>query len=139
MRLSETQQQRILEVTRQNFGDDAKAWLFGSRVDDTRRGGDVDLYIETRQSNNLMAELRCKMAIEESLDPHVDLVVNDHVKDKPIYKIAKKQGVQLCDPLDNGLELIAAPVIDQFNIGPGFSCAGNSTSQALVGEHIKSV
>jgi len=69
--------------------------LFGSRVDDTRRCGDVDLYIETRQSNNLMAELRCKMAIEESLDLHVDLVVNDHVKDKPIYKIAKKQGVQL--------------------------------------------
>ena len=96
MRLSETQQQCILEATRQNFGDDAKAWLFGSRVDDTRRGGDVDLYIETRQSsNNLMAELRCKMAIEESLDLHVDLVVNDHVKDMPIYKIAKKQGVQL--------------------------------------------
>ncbi len=95
MRLSETQQQRILEATRQNFGDDAKAWLFGSRVDDTRRGGDVDLYIETRQSNNLMAELRCKIAIEESPDLHVDLVVNDHVKDKPIYKIAKKQSVQL--------------------------------------------
>ena len=43
MRLSETQQQRILEATRQNFGDDAKAWLFGSRADDTRRGGEVDL------------------------------------------------------------------------------------------------
>ena len=95
MRLSETQRQRILEVTRQNFGDDAKAWLFGSRVDYTRRGGDVDLYIETGQSNNLMAELRCKMAIEESLDLHVDLVPNDSEKDNPVYKIAKKQGVQL--------------------------------------------
>ncbi len=95
MRLSETEQQCILEATRQNFGDDAKAWLFGSRADDTRRGGEVDLYIDTRQRNNLMAELRCQMAIEESLDLHVDLVVNDHVKDMPIYKIAKKQGVQL--------------------------------------------
>ena len=43
MRLSVTQQQCILQATRQNFGDDAKVWLFGSRVDDTRRGGDVDL------------------------------------------------------------------------------------------------
>ncbi len=33
MRLSPTQQQSILQVTRQNFGADAKVWLFGSRVD----------------------------------------------------------------------------------------------------------
>jgi uncharacterized protein len=95
MRLSTTQQECILEATRQNFGEDAKVWLFGSRVDDTRRGGDVDLYVETTHSNNLMAELTCKIAIEESLDLHVDLVVNDREKDKPIYNIAKKQGVQL--------------------------------------------
>ncbi len=95
MRLSATLQQCILQATRQNFGEDAKVWLFGSRVDDTRRGGDVDLYVETTHRNNLMAELQCKIAIEESLDLHVDLVVNDPGKDKPIYKIAKKQGVLL--------------------------------------------
>lgn len=95
MRLSRAQQQSILQATRQNFGADANVWLVGSRVDDTHRGGVVDLYVETQQSNNLMAELRCKMAIEESLDLHVDLVINDHEKDKPIYNIAKKQGVQL--------------------------------------------
>ncbi len=95
MRLSVTQPQCILQAIRQNFGDDAKVWLFGSSVDDTRRGGDVDLYVETSWSNNLMAELKCKIAIEESLDLHVDFVVNDHEKYKPIYKIAKKQGVQL--------------------------------------------
>ena len=95
MRLSATQQQCILQATRQNFGADARVWLFGSRVDDARRGGDVDLYVETTQSNTLMAELQCKMAIEESLERHVDLVVNDHRKDEPIYNIAKKQGIQL--------------------------------------------
>jgi predicted nucleotidyltransferase len=95
MRLSAAQQQCILQATRQNFGDDAKVCRVGSRVDDTRRGGDVDLYVETTYSNNLMVELKCKIALEESLDLHVDLVVNDPEKDKPIYKIAKKQGVQL--------------------------------------------
>ncbi|MDH4199612.1 MAG: nucleotidyltransferase domain-containing protein [Spirochaetia bacterium] len=95
MRLTATQHHCILEATRQSFGDDAKVWLFGSRVDDTRRGGDVDLYVETNQVNTLMTALRCKMEIEERLDLHVDIVVNEHTKNKPIYQIAKNQGVLL--------------------------------------------
>ena len=95
MRLSTAQQQSILQTTRQNFGADAKVWLFGSRADDARRGGDVDLYVETHQLNTWLSALQCKIAIEESLDLHVDLVVNDHVTDKPIYQIAKNKGVQL--------------------------------------------
>jgi len=48
MRPSTTQQQYILQATRKNFGADAKVWLFGSRVDDARCGGDVDLYVLKR-------------------------------------------------------------------------------------------
>lgn len=95
MRLSTVQQQSILQATRQSFGADAKVWLFGSRVDDARRGGDVDLYIETNQLNTWLSALHCKIAIEESLDLHVDLVVNDHMNNQPIYQIAKNKGVQL--------------------------------------------
>lgn len=95
MRLSTAQQQSILRAARQNFGGDAKVWLFGSRVDDARRGGDVDLYVEADGPNTWLSALRCKIAIEEELDLHVDLVVNDRVSDKPIYKIAKDKGVRL--------------------------------------------
>lgn len=95
MRLTPTQHQYILQATHQNFGADANVWLFGSRVDDTRRGGDIDLYVETAQANTLLSALRCKIALEESLDLHVDLVVKEHGKNKPIYQIARKQGVQL--------------------------------------------
>ena len=95
MRLNATQHQCILQATHQNFGADAKVWLFGSRADDTRRGGDVDLYVETTQQNTFMSALRCKTALEESLDLHVDLVVKEQGKNKPIYQIAKQQGVQL--------------------------------------------
>ena len=70
-------------------------WLFGSRVDDARRGGDVDLYIEPTQKNKTMSELRCKVVLEESLDLHVDLIVKEPGKDKPIYRLAKTQRVQL--------------------------------------------
>ena len=46
MRLTASQIETIRQAAHQNFGADASVWLFGSRVDDARRGGDVDLYIE---------------------------------------------------------------------------------------------
>lgn len=95
MRLSATQQQCILQATRKNFGPDTKVWLFGSRADNARRGGDIDLYVETNLLNTFMPTLRCKIAIEEGLDLHVDLIVSDRSKNKPIYQIAKNRGIQL--------------------------------------------
>jgi len=84
--MSAAQRQSIVHATRQSFGDDARVWLFGSRV---------DLYVETNMSHPLMQELLCKLSIEESLDLHVDLVVNDNKSSNPIFKIAKSTGVQL--------------------------------------------
>lgn len=95
MRLTPSQQQCIREATRQFFGQDARVWLFGSRVDDRRRGGDVDLYVETAPVDSLLTSLRCKLAIEDGLDMRVDLLVNDEGIEKPIYAIAKKTGVRL--------------------------------------------
>ncbi|OAI09657.1 DNA polymerase subunit beta [Methylomonas lenta] len=95
MRLSSTQIDIIRKSTSQNFGEDALIWLFGSRLDDTKRGGDVDLYVEATHRGTLMSELRCKIALEDSLDLAVDLVVKEPGKDKPIYNLAKAQGVRL--------------------------------------------
>ena len=95
MRLTNEQIETIREATHQNFGVDASVWLFGSRVDDARRGGDVDLYVETTRQNTLMSALRCKIELEDSLDLPVDLVVKEPGKEKPIYNLAKAQGVPL--------------------------------------------
>ncbi len=95
MRLTPAQQSVIHQATLLNFGEDAKVWLFGSRVDDSRRGGDVDLYIETKHITTIISSLRCKIAIEDAIDLHVDLIVNDQAKNQPIYQIAKKHGIQL--------------------------------------------
>ena len=82
-------------MTHQNFGVDASVWLFGSRVDDAKRGGDIDLYVETTKQNTLMSVLRCKMTLEESLDLPVDLIVKEPGKEKPIFNLAKSQGMPL--------------------------------------------
>ena len=48
MRLTSSQQQIIREASLKRFGVSAR--LFGSRVDDSKRGGDIDLYIEANLS-----------------------------------------------------------------------------------------
>ncbi len=95
MRLTNLQLDMIRNATSKNFGEDTSIWLFGSRLDDSKCGGDVDLYVETMKRNTLMAELRCKIALEDSLDLSVDLIVKEPGKDKPIYNLAKAQGIQL--------------------------------------------
>lgn len=95
MRLSPAQIDTIRKAARQNFGADALIWLFGSRVDDSRRGGDIDLYVESTHRDTLMPALRCKISLEDSLDLSVDLIVKEPGKDKPIYSLAKSQGVRL--------------------------------------------
>lgn len=94
MRLTIDQAASIREVVAENFGTQAKVWLFGSRADDRRRGGDVDLYIEA-DPIDLLAELRCRTVLEEILDLHVDLAVRKPGQDHPIYRIAKAEGIQL--------------------------------------------
>ena len=46
MRLSPTHRAAILRIVSDMCGPDARVRLFGSRVDDTKRGGDVDLLVE---------------------------------------------------------------------------------------------
>lgn len=50
MRLTAEQRSAIVEETAHAFGPTANVRLFGSRVDDTGRGGDIDLHIEAEGS-----------------------------------------------------------------------------------------
>ena len=49
MRLTDQQHATIRAIVTETFGAGAGVWLFGSRVDDSKRGGDIDLLIETDQ------------------------------------------------------------------------------------------
>ena len=46
MRLTTTEADAIRDAVRRHFGDTVRIVLFGSRVDDGRRGGDIDILVE---------------------------------------------------------------------------------------------
>lgn len=70
--------------------------LFGSRVDDTAKGGDVDLYIETRESPGIWRQAQLLAELEKQLGLPVDLVLHAQGEpEKPIHRIAKLTGVSL--------------------------------------------
>lgn len=94
MRLTQAQQEVIRTTCLEAFNADANVWLFGSRLDDTQRGGDIDLYVETGP-HRLMDELRCKIWLEEKLQIPVDLIVRKPYDTSPIATIAKHQGHRL--------------------------------------------
>lgn len=83
------------------FGERASVFLFGSRLDDTRRGGDIDLFVtvpEFSLQRKLDAKLRFLVAIKRKLgDRRIDVVFapGDGEEVLPIHRIAKETGVRL--------------------------------------------
>ncbi|MFP4393006.1 MAG: nucleotidyltransferase domain-containing protein [Desulfohalobiaceae bacterium] len=101
MRLSEKEKKAIKEAVRKHFGPRARVYLFGSRVDDDKLGGDIDLYVETELQGEaaLQARLRAISSIQLSLgERKIDLLTSspDQFHELPeIFKLAKKDGICL--------------------------------------------
>ena len=92
MRISEELARRATAIIARSYGESAKVWLFGSRANDAKRGGDVDLFVEA-SPQDLMAAMRCKADLGDLFDLEVDLIVGDG--SKPIHRLAKQTGVRL--------------------------------------------
>lgn len=103
MRLTDRQIQVVKDAVARCFEQDAVVWVFGSRVDDRRRGGDFDFYIETplQDSDDIVAKkldlLADLHATPEFEDEKIDIVVNSAIsgEDLPIYDVARREGVRL--------------------------------------------
>ena len=94
MRLSKSEVEAVKEVFYEVF-EGGKVYLFGSRVDDTKRGGDIDLYLSPSSKVDLsskkidfLVELKHKIG-----DQKIDVVI-DRGQNNPI-DIAGKKGIEL--------------------------------------------
>ncbi len=74
MRLTTEQARLICQTVHQHIGGKSRTWLFGSRTDDQRRGGDIDLLIESDIALPILQQARIKIALEQSLSIPIDLV-----------------------------------------------------------------
>ena len=99
MRLTNAQADAIRAAAADVFGDDAEVWLFGSRTDDRRRGGDIDLLVRPglgARDRLFHRRVRFLARLERALgERKIDVVVEAPVDDRPIVAVAHATGVRL--------------------------------------------
>lgn len=98
MRLTTAQQQLIRDAVAASFGPSARVRLFGSRTDDRRRGGDIDLLVESDMPIDAPVRRRLDLLgrLERALgERRIDVVVAQPSDTRPIVAIARAEGVAL--------------------------------------------
>lgn len=95
MRITPRQQAAIIDATREIFGEQSSVRLFGSRADDNKQGGDIDLYVQVQGIDPLLQEKSRKLAARISIKIGeilpVDIVVQD---DATLLERIHQEGMQ---------------------------------------------
>lgn len=94
MRLTPHERALIRELGLRHFGTVPR--LFGSRLDDTRGGGDIDLLVATqlpaaeaaRRRLDLLADLWIALG-----ERKIDILLDDGQTDAPVYRRARGEAV----------------------------------------------
>ena len=99
MRLTPAQIDTIKSTAQAVLGEGAQVTLFGSRVHDEQKGGDVDLLVEVSQAIADPAVLAARLSSRVSRSMHgrrVDVVLKaPNLMEQPIHRIAKQEGKRL--------------------------------------------
>ena len=99
MRLTNKAREIILRIVHEIFGSHATILLFGSRTDDSARGGDIDLLVQVgkpvperrRKELQLIARLPIRLG-----DQPIDvLVIGPETDIQPVHEEALRTGVRL--------------------------------------------
>ena len=96
MRLTEHQQTIIRQTVAHIVGPDAQVMVFGSRLNDSARGGDLDLLVESDMLVSIIQRSRIKLALESSLVMPVDIIaIKRGALPTAFQRIALATGVSL--------------------------------------------
>jgi len=99
VRLTEEQVKAIKEAVREVAGEGARVFVFGSRADLSKKGGDIDLLVRVLHplSDDERFEMKRRVFVELCKrlgERKIDLLVTDEPR-SPIEKIAMKEGVEI--------------------------------------------
>lgn len=99
MRLTDEQVAGIRDVVRAEVGEQAEIRLFGSRLDDARKGGDVDLFVEVPHAVTNPALLSARISARVGrlmYGRQVDVVLSaPNLRKAAIHDIARARGQKL--------------------------------------------
>ncbi len=101
MRLNKHQIHTIRQYAKECFGKDSEAYLFGSRVHDNMKGGDIDILIKTNlpakehfeRKMNFLTKLNITLGLQK-----IDVIVQTkNIENKrDIVIMAENRGERLC-------------------------------------------
>lgn len=99
MRLTTEQVQVIRQTAQRVLGASARVSVFGSRAQDDRRGGDIDLFFETdallENRTKVLCQLRGALTLALG-ERKIDVILKDaNTPPAPVFEIAKRTGVLL--------------------------------------------
>lgn len=99
MRLADTDIRSIRQIAAEQLGAEVEVILFGSRVDDAQRGGDVDLLVRvaTPVARPALTAARLGASLERALGGRrVDVVLlTPTTPIEPVHRIALQHGIRL--------------------------------------------
>lgn len=100
MRLSKFEIDSIKNLAEQHFGNDVEVFLFGSRVNDRLRGGDIDLFIRAKSNTSLSSRSKIEFVsglVEKIGDQKIDVVLeNQLAANSGFLKTINQTALKIC-------------------------------------------
>jgi predicted nucleotidyltransferase len=95
MRITEHEKNVIVEAAK-NVDPEAKVWLFGSRTDDAKKGGDIDIAILSGKiKEDVMQKIQVRRFICDRIgEQKIDIVASAEGKEA-FFRMAVAEGIQL--------------------------------------------
>lgn len=95
MRMKPQEIEVIKSIISKNLGE-VEIYLFGSRVNDNAKGGDIDILIIGQAERNPKAMSRIRIELEEKLgEQKIDLVYQPKNQMTPFGQLAVMEGILL--------------------------------------------
>lgn len=101
MRLTQHQIEVLKATAQEVFGPESGLFLFGSRIDDSLSGGDIDLYVtgyDRSAGQQLDAKLHFLVKVKQAIgEQRIDLIFSPRPDQStlPVQRIAAQTGVPL--------------------------------------------
>jgi len=95
MRITENEKNVIIEAVK-NVDPAAQVWLFGSRTDDSKKGGDIDIAILSEKINNdVMQKIQVRRFICNRIgEQKIDIITSSDGKEA-FFRLAVEEGIML--------------------------------------------